>query len=196
MSDDPNSSNTHMNNFGGKVNTLRASDFLIGILLVAVAVMWLYRGKAFSSKSECIEYVKKTSQTNEKMIVGTAACNWTFVDQTGMTAHDRIRYDVSKCILSNIDSITDDQSGTKVVTDCANSHNAGEFGRAFARYYFSPTARMERLLEEQRQALEDQQIQMERAANARQQELIDRADLNDRINRLTCTRIGGTLECF
>lgn len=116
----------------------------------------------FENVEECREFVKNSSGNADKFYVGAVACHW--VTMASQDAEDKAKANTSQCILDKFASIKDDNSGTGVVTTCAESNDAALFGRALASK-FSAQARLAKQMEEQHELqnaleLERQQREM------------------------------------
>ena len=145
--------------------------------------------------------------TEEKLTLGSSACEWVFDDFSKTEQSDdavkesrkqKVLKKFGTCLLNNIDKIIDDATGAKIVSGCGESEKLPDLARAVSQI-FSESFRIR--YEHDRQRLE----------NAKQKEASNPLDLNilnvtkdDRFNPIiidingdlkTCFKIGVVLSC-
>lgn len=120
---------------------------LAGILVCILGYVVLKTiNKDFQTKDECIAYVQKNSGNQEKLSLGLFACVANFdTDKSKTTTRN-----FSQCVLNNFNEISDDASGKRVTTRCAESSNEAGLGIYFSRQ-FDPSERVAKLLAEEKE---------------------------------------------
>ncbi len=111
---------------------------LAGIFaLLSVFVVLKTISKSFQTKDECTAYVQKNSGNQEKLSLGLFACIASFDTDKSKTTKKKF----SQCVLNDFNEITDDASGKRVVTKCAESSNEAGLDIYFSKQ-FDPSERM------------------------------------------------------
>ncbi len=123
---------------------------IVGILFLGVRELNLF-GPKFKDVNECMKYVISSSGNNEKAQVGSYACAFMF-------RFNDERQKFGKCIVNNLNDIKDDNSGTKVVTSCAESSSSPNLGYVF-NAYFNPAARMAKIIQEENEKRKIENLQ-------------------------------------
>lgn len=155
-------------------------------------------GKNFESAEVCRSYVRENSANMDKLRVGSNACGWSFVVTDIPTETSKVK--TAKCIISNFSDISDDTSGTRVVTKCAEKNDAASYGRVLAAN-FSPSARIEKELREHRDALEESQRENQKTTESLMPYVLSSPtgpsifpmEINGQLKN--CIRIGNILDC-
>jgi hypothetical protein len=137
----------------------------------------------FKTTQDCFDFVRTRAGTSEKMRVGAMACQLAFQDGSDSGKKNS---DLGACILNNYADISDDASGTRVVSRCGES-TANPLSAIVARE-FSPSARMEKLLEENREKMKQDNEMLQRRRSGPFIMMIDG-------RTKTCIRIGEMLDC-
>ena len=137
----------------------------------------------FKTAQECFNFLRVKAGSVEKMRVGAIACNLAF--QAGSESAKK-NSALGACIVNNYSEIYDDSSGTKVVSRCGEL--SGNPLSAIVAQEFSPSARMEKILEENR-------IEMQRNNDERKRGQDGPFIMNIDGRLKTCIRIGGILDC-
>jgi hypothetical protein len=138
----------------------------------------------FKTTQDCFDFVRPRAGTSEKMHVGAMACNLA-LQEGGESA--KKNSDLGACILNNYADISDDISGTRVVSRCGES-TANPLSIVVAKE-FSPSARMEKLLEANREKIKQDNEDFKRGQGGPFIMTIDGLPK-------TCIRIGVLLDCI
>ena len=101
----------------------------------------------FSSLKECTDYVRMNSATNEKLRAGVVACRAIFNTLPDQPRHAQFAA-LGQCVINDFSQINDDQSGTRVVSNCGSQSGAMNMARVIARH-FSQSHRVAEALESQ-----------------------------------------------
>lgn len=137
----------------------------------------------FKTTQDCFDFVRPRAGTSEKILVGAMACNLAFQDGSESAKKNS---DLGACILNNYADISDDLSGTRVVSRCGES--TGNPLSAIVAKEFSPSARMEKLLEANREKIKQDNEDFKRGQDGPFIMTIDGLPK-------TCIRIGVLLDC-
>jgi uncharacterized membrane protein (DUF485 family) len=182
--------------FGSKssisISSLIQPKFIATVLIASFFILGLYSffsDRKFDSKEACFEFAKKAGNTNKAM-AGVTACAGVFrPEKTEQTDLNR-RF--SQCFLNDFNYVKDDNTGTALSTKCAENTKNYAMGRFFARNYFSPVAKIEEVLDEQRR-INTQPIFPTIQPST---ELPDGPILfNKNGETITCIKIGVTINC-
>jgi len=138
----------------------------------------------FKTTQECFDFVRLNAGTIEKMNVGAIACNLAFQDGSESA---RKNSELGACIVNKYSEIYDDASGTRIVSRCGES-TTNPLSTIIAQE-FSPSARMEKLLEENREKMKRDNEVRQRGRDGPSIMMID-GQLK------SCIRIGVMLDCF
>lgn len=182
--------------FGSKssisISSLIQPKFIAKVLIASFVILGLYSffsDRKFDSKVTCFEFVKKAGNTNKAM-AGVTACTVIFHQEE--TEQTNLNRKFSQCFLNDFSSIKDDNSGTALATKCAESTKNYAMGQFFGRKYFSPVAKIEEVLDEQRRV----NLQPNFPIIQPSTELPDGPILfNKNGETVTCMKIGVTINC-
>ncbi len=174
------------------ISSLVQPKFIGKLLIICCVILGLYffiSDRAFDSKEACFEYAKKAGHMNKAM-AGVSACTVVFNPEKTEQANLNRRF--SQCFLNDFNSIKDDNSGTALSTKCAENTKNYAMGRFFSSSYFSPVAKIEEVLDEQRR-INTQPIFPTIQPST---ELPDGPILfNKNGETITCMKIGVTINC-
>lgn len=137
-------------------NVINKSFILVSILSIFILSGC---GKKFESSDECFNFIRQNSGNMDKMKVGGASCYLLF-NSSGQDEDSITRKNTGQCILNNFSEITDDTSGTRVVTKCAESNKSSQLG-AMLSANFSQAQRIQKKLDEAREEQRLQQRQQQ-----------------------------------
>jgi len=145
----------------------------------------------FKNKSDCDDYVIRNSIFIEKTKVGIYACAFAFDTRNNNYVN------FGKCVVNKYNSIENDSSGTKTLSQCAQETNARELAYTLNKQ-FDSVARMEEKLAEERQ-----KIEFERRNTVIPGQLMSNGlpygdgpiIINNNGNLMPCIKMGISIDC-